>query len=90
MEAVCLQDKGIEFGVEFVELASGFVEVFVVEFGDAPLFFLHLGGAVGVEDYAVIFQPLHLEFLPYLTLHLHRPGCAASRMPSDIPETKRN
>jgi len=34
--------------VEF-ELAGGFVEVFVVEFGDAPLFFLHLGGAVGVE-----------------------------------------
>jgi hypothetical protein len=32
-----LQDKGIEFGVEFVELAGGFVKVFVVEFGDAAL-----------------------------------------------------
>ena len=30
-------------------MAGGFVEVFVVEFGDAPLFFLHLGGAVSVE-----------------------------------------
>jgi len=35
--------------VEFEELAGGFVEVFVVEFGDAPLFTFHLGGTVGVE-----------------------------------------
>ena len=35
--------------MEFGELGSGFVEVFVVEFGDSPLFFLHLGGAVVVE-----------------------------------------
>jgi hypothetical protein len=37
-----LQHQSIELGVEFEELAGGFVEVFVVEFGDAPLFFLHL------------------------------------------------
>jgi hypothetical protein len=35
--------------VEFGKLAAGFVEKFVVEGGDAPLFFLHLFGAVGVE-----------------------------------------
>ena len=35
--------------MKFVELAGGFVEIFVIEFGDAPLFFLHLGRAVGVE-----------------------------------------
>ena len=36
--------------VKFVELAGGFVEEFVVEGGDAPLFFLHLVGAVLVES----------------------------------------
>ncbi len=35
--------------MEFVELAAGFVKKFVVEGGDAPLFFVHLFGAVGVE-----------------------------------------
>ena len=35
--------------MEFVELAGRLVEVFVVEFGDAPLFAFHLGGAVVVE-----------------------------------------
>jgi hypothetical protein len=35
-----LQDDRVEFGVKFEELAGGFVEVFVVEFGDAPLFLL--------------------------------------------------
>jgi hypothetical protein len=49
VEAVGLKDEGIEFGVEFVELAGGFVEVFVVKLGDAPLFAFHLGGAVVVE-----------------------------------------
>ena len=49
VEAIGLEDKGIKFGVEFVELAGGFVEVFIVEFGDAPLFAFHLGGAVVVE-----------------------------------------
>ena len=36
LEAVCLQNDRIEFGVEF-EWAGGFVEVFVIEFGDAAL-----------------------------------------------------
>ena len=35
--------------MKFVELAGGFVEIFVIEFGDAALFFLHLGRAVFVE-----------------------------------------
>ena len=35
--------------MEFVELASGFGEVFVVEFGDASLFFLHFGAAIVVQ-----------------------------------------
>lgn len=35
--------------MEFGELGGGFVEVFVVEFGDAPAFFLHLLAAVFVE-----------------------------------------
>jgi hypothetical protein len=34
-----LEGEGVEFGVEFGELAGAFVEVFVVEFGDAPAFF---------------------------------------------------
>jgi hypothetical protein len=36
-------------GVEFSKLAAGFVEEFVVEGGDAPLLFLHLLRALGVE-----------------------------------------
>ena len=35
--------------MEFGELGGGFVEVFVVEFGDSPLFFLHLGAAILVK-----------------------------------------
>jgi len=35
--------------VEFGELGGRLVEIFVVEFGDAPLLFLHLGAAVVVE-----------------------------------------
>lgn len=48
-KAVGLQHEGIELFVEFVELAGGFVKVGVVEFGDAPLFLLHLFAAVLVE-----------------------------------------
>jgi hypothetical protein len=39
VEAVGLQDELIKLGVEFVALAGGFVEVLVVEFGDAALLF---------------------------------------------------
>jgi hypothetical protein len=39
----------IQLRVGFCQLAGGFVEVFVVEFGDAPLFLFHLLGAVVVE-----------------------------------------
>ena len=35
--------------MELEELAGRFVEIFVVEFGDAPLFAFHLGAAVVVE-----------------------------------------
>jgi hypothetical protein len=45
-EAVGLKGEGVEGFVEFGELGGGFVEVFVVEFGDAPAFFRPLGAAV--------------------------------------------
>ena len=35
--------------MELKELAGRLVEVFVVELGDAPLFFQHLGAAVVVK-----------------------------------------
>ena len=35
--------------MKFVELAGGFVEIFVIEFGDAPLFAFHLLRSVVVE-----------------------------------------
>ena len=35
--------------MKFIELAGGFVEVFVVEFGDTPLFGFHLLTAILME-----------------------------------------
>ena len=48
-KAVSLEYEIIKLCVEFGELGGAFVEVFVVEFGDAPLFFLHLGAAILVK-----------------------------------------
>jgi len=53
VEAVCLEDKGIEFGVEFVELAGGFVEAFVVKFGDAPQYPLPPYGSLALAHFSL-------------------------------------
>lgn len=32
-----MEDEFVELGMKFEELAGGFVEIFVIEFGDTPL-----------------------------------------------------
>ncbi len=48
-ESVGFQDGLIEFGVQFGEAAGGFMEIAVVELGDAPLALFHDLGAVIVQ-----------------------------------------
>ena len=48
-EVVGFEDEAVKLAVELGELAGGFVEEGVVEFGDAPLFGFHLLTAVFVQ-----------------------------------------